>query len=422
MASHKELMAATVALGVGQGTGVAILAKPGMPIGEAQIGTHITLTPHSAATALLHREPDDLKGWNLYLSYPPTEMCLGLAWRAKVDRVCFLSSDDQMVEVNPNAPVRSGYGYAHTLEAITGVAALRTSTLLRNQFCKNLDDGRLLYVPQVTDRPAVGRVGTTLASGLPRRQPVLVTGAPEVHAVFMRLVYALVRWGWNDDTAKSQRAGADQARPFGNNIAGILVSPANQILAWGLNMKHVNPTFHAETMMIQYYLRRTGQTSLPVGCRLYTSLECCNMCAGHVATLGRGVQVFYGQKDTNIAPTALSRRVNGCSQSPAPVSHVGMMDRAQAAQFGPTQTIDFLFDKGTIRSTKSLFEHAAHLQPIKLAANAPREAEERRRGWVRRVARSTATPGDQAATAIAAEAELFLRDLHAAGVLVGVGR
>jgi tRNA(Arg) A34 adenosine deaminase TadA len=318
MGSHKELMAAAVALGAGQGNGVAILAKPGMPIGEAKIGTHVTLTPHSAAAALLHREPGDLTGWNLYLSYPPTEMCLGLAWRARVDRVCFLSSDEQMVEVNPNAPVHSGYGYAHTLDAISGVANLRMSALFRNQFCKNLDDGRLLSLPPVTDRPIVDKLITGLSSGCLRQYEGPAT--PEVDAVFMRLVYALIRWGRNDDTAKSQWGGADQTRPFGNNIGAILVSHDNQILAWGLNREDVNPTFHAETMMVQYYLRRKGRTSLPDGCRLYTSLECCNMCAGHVATLGRGVQVFYGQKDTNISPTALSRRVSGCSQSPALVS------------------------------------------------------------------------------------------------------
>jgi tRNA(Arg) A34 adenosine deaminase TadA len=80
-----------------------------------------------------------------------------------------------------------------------------------------------------------------------------------------------------------------------DTIFGVLVGQDNVILAWGLNMKNVNPTFHAEAMMIQYWLTRNpNATSLPAGCRIYTSLECYNMCAGHIVTLGCDIQVYYG--------------------------------------------------------------------------------------------------------------------------------
>lgn len=410
MATHQELMKAAIALGGKYGRGIAILAKPDRPITEAKIGEHVIVKPHSAAAALLHRELDDLVGWNLYLSYPPTQVCLGLSWRAKVNQVCFVdSSSEIMIRINPNAPINSGYGYDYTSESIMGIRSLRENRVLQQQFLKNLEGGLPDRMSKESDRPEIRNIAAKLSLGLMYRQPINVTTCPEVHNAFMRLVYALVRWGWNDEeTNKTKRGGADQVRPYGNNIAGILVASDNKILAWGLNMKQVNPTFHAETMMIQYYLRRNNRTSLPDGCRLYTSLECCNMCAGHVAELGKDVKVYYGQKDTNIAPTALSRGINGCQQFPAPIAHVQMLDRAQFDRFtSKNQTIDFLFDKkgdkSEIVSTKSLFEHGAHLRPINLS-------------------RSPLTATEQAAAKIAREADRFLSDLQYGGILVGLSR
>jgi tRNA(Arg) A34 adenosine deaminase TadA len=405
MPSHQDLMKAAVALGTELGKAVAILAKPDQPSDKMKIGTHDALLPHPAAAAVLHREQEDLVGWNLYLTYVPTQICMGLAWRAKVDRIFYMSNPNTIVEVNPAMPVIGAPGYVTAQSVFVLPAQLTTSKIFRRTFFLNLEGGKILSLPTVSGRPCDPRLGGTLNLGLINRQPVPGLVDNSVHDVFMRLVYALVRWGWNDDTPRGQRTGAGGARPFGNNIAGVIVSHDNKIIAWGMNMKHVNSSFHAETMMMQYYLKRNNVNSLPHGCRVYTSLECCNMCAGHVAELGHGTVVFYGQKDTNIAPTALARRVNGCSQFPSTVPHTAMLDRSQAASYGPTQTIDFLFDKTpgpdrqprTAGETKGLLTHGSHLHsPLAPYAN-------------------------PAANAVAVEADKFLGNLQAAGVLVGIG-
>ncbi len=422
MATHHEFMKAAVALGARLGREVAILAEPGSSVGTAKIGVHVAKLPHSAAAALLHREPEDLTSKNLYLSYVPTEICLGLAWRSKVGRVCYMRAPSQMAEVDPKTPINSALGYADHFVTLTYVDPLRKDTKKRDAYLNALEGGAILRIQTVEGRPLDNTVGRRLSMGLAGRRPVVAIG-PAVHEIFMRLVYALVRWGWNDDVAREKRPPKYALRPFGNNIGGVLVGPDNKILAWGLNMKKVNPTFHAETMMIQYWLKRNpNATSLPVGCRLYTSLECCNMCAGHIASLGHGISVFYGQKDTNIAPTALSRKVNGCQQFRALNPHVAMLDRSQAGRFGPTQTIDFLFDKGARRGeTKGLFQHGAHLHPIKLAEDAKKLAEQRQQGWVKRVAAGAPAP-KQGAADLVAEVERFLQELHRGGVLVGLGK
>ena len=426
MANHTGFMKAAVALGVRSGRGVAILARPATPAAQAKLGSHANRVPHSAAAALLHREADDLVGHNLYLSYPPTEICLGLAWRAKVKRVCFMSGVDEMTEVDPTAPDNSPLGYASSPVALLGLSAVSQADKA-NEFLGQLDGGTLLGLAAVEGRPLDDDLRATLARGLALRQPVVAAGA-DVHEVFMRLVFSLVRWGWNEDLARDLRPGADAPRPFGNNIGGILVSAQNRILAWGLNMKKVNPTFHAETMMIQYYLQREERETLPDGCRLYTSLECCNMCAGHVVSLGRNIQVYYGQKDTNIAPTALSRGVNGCQQQPGANGHVGWLNRSQSdRRFGNAGTIDFLFDKAVANpglpteearprpgETRQIFQHGAHLNPIRVVPVAP----DPRLSGVQNIARTLQVP----APGIGAEADRFLRDLQVAGVLVGMPR
>jgi tRNA(Arg) A34 adenosine deaminase TadA len=195
-----------------------------------------------------------------------------------------------------------------------------------------------------TGRPQDEEIRRKLGHGLSSKRRS-VASTPTVHEDLMRIVYTLVHLGWNDkEEDKTRRKGAKSPRPFGNNIGGLIVDATNKIIAWGLNFKHVNPTFHAETMMIQYYLRRHNLTALPPKCRVYTSLECCHMCAGYIATVGRDVQVFYGQKDPNIlGPNALARGKNGCSQHPSQLLYRALL--ALGMQPGSRDIIGFLFDR-----------------------------------------------------------------------------
>lgn len=311
---------------------------------------HANPVPHgdeTAMAALLHRERDDLDRHILVATYEPTEMCLGLAWRAKV-RAIYVPTGGWThyahISVG-DADALPGGWRRQTITAPTTVnTQLLGNQVWRNQHLRNA--GLPNELLQALQNPVSGRtvdpdIARKLAYGLQSCGPA--TPAAHANDDFMKIVYALVRLGWNDDKEKPRRPGASGLRPFGNNIGGLIVDPNNKIIAWGLNFKQVNPTFHAETMMIQYYLRRHNVSSLPANCRVFTSLECCHMCAGYIATVGAGTQVFYAQKDPNIVgPNALERGVNGCGQQPS-----NFMQAIMGPAMGPgdRQIIDFLFDK-----------------------------------------------------------------------------
>jgi tRNA(Arg) A34 adenosine deaminase TadA len=124
------------------------------------------------------------------------------------------------------------------------------------------------------------------------------------NALFMKLAYALV-----------SRSTARGNGYYGNNVGAVMVDGA-EIIGFGINLKDKNPTYHAETGMIQRYLTVKGVKKLPTGCKIYTTFEPCHMCSGFITQVGQGVQVYYGLKDPVIATAnTLARKVNGCSQS-----------------------------------------------------------------------------------------------------------
>jgi tRNA(Arg) A34 adenosine deaminase TadA len=125
--------------------------------------------------------------------------------------------------------------------------------------------------------------------------------------VFMHLAFALVQAGW--------RSSDKEHGDGGYNIGSILVDPTQKIIAWGLNLVEENKSFHAETLMIQAYLKRANVATLPANCVMYTSLESCHMCAGFAASVGNGLRVVYGQKDDQIVNNALERKINASSQA-----------------------------------------------------------------------------------------------------------
>lgn len=62
-------------------------------------------------------------------------------------------------------------------------------------------------------------------------------------------------------------------------VAAILVSEEGSCLGWATNSNAHNKTLHAEVNLVQGYFARQ-RTSLPQGCRVYTTLKPCRMCAG----------------------------------------------------------------------------------------------------------------------------------------------
>jgi hypothetical protein len=119
---------------------------------------------------------------------------------------------------------------------------------------------------------------------------------------------------------------------------------------------------------------------------------------------------------------------NGTYISDYIAHHVGWLNRSQHdRQFGSAGTIDFLFDKGVVNAgspteavrprpgeTRTIFQHGAHLNPIRVVPVAP----DPRLSDVRNIARTLQVP----AAGVGAEADRFLLDLQVAGVLVGMPR
>jgi tRNA(Arg) A34 adenosine deaminase TadA len=349
--ANPEFMTAVLSLKKVHGKEFAILASSAAE-GTVEIGAHQDPIPNgdeTAMVAILHRQPGDLNGKDLYVTYPPTEMCLGLAWRAKVDNIYVVSPTNYIVYSVGDADCL-GDGWRN--RRVEGAVPVGSDSTACSRFLYDLGKKNPRFASArsnlLTGRPEDPLIKQKLNYGLNYTGFSPHVSGQTVDQDFMRIVYAMVRLGWNDKPAPDQRKDASGLRPFGNNIAGIIVDQFNRIIAWGLNFKHVNPSFHAETMMVQYWLRRNKCSKLPPRSRVYTSLECCYMCAGYIATVGEGVEVIYGQKDPNIAgPNALARCKNQCRQRATSLSYVEVLREAQ----GSTGIIDFLFDK----SSKNVF-------------------------------------------------------------------
>jgi len=115
-----------------------------------------------------------------------------------------------------------------------------------------------------------------------------------VHRLYMMLAFALVQSGVGNSGE-------------GHNIGAVLVAPDGALLGWGLNTARKNYTFHAELNAIQDFYHRTNQP-LPEGCRMYTTLKPCQMCAGMIRDAARRpetLRVFFAQDDQSTGSTAL---------------------------------------------------------------------------------------------------------------------
>jgi tRNA(Arg) A34 adenosine deaminase TadA len=144
------------------------------------------------------------------------------------------------------------------------------------------DDGRFLPCGQF-DLPALTPVSVGAMGG---KNPAIT----EYDRIYMMTAFALV-------TNRFVRETSSNA-----NIGAILVAPTGTIVAWALNAKEYNSTFHAEVNLLQALHRHSpnllGQLQ---GYRLYTTLNPCKMCAAMIRQVGEGaISVIYGQDDTGV--------------------------------------------------------------------------------------------------------------------------
>lgn len=342
---------------------------------------------------------DDAPDRDLWLNYVPTEFDIGLAWRAKLKRVIYpvlTDSDTRVIgateDLDPDTlgvvlldPDESLYGkvasvtfsgpmvvYDGQVTSAINVAAnkdpkervsLKTAAEAKGVTAPDLSLPVLARTPPDT---SLVNYNDTLDASLSGPQQGLLKDRCD--SLFMLTAYALVGGAWQAKVPKEARS-LEAPRPFGNNIGGILVDDRNgaqTMLAWGLNFKGLNPTFHGETLLIQEYLDSANATKLPDGASFYTSLEPCYMCSGYITTVGKNIRVVSGQDDPNISsadkrPSALRAGRNGCSlinwqkSSSYPVAGflesmlevaVSEAEKAPEDKTAQRNIIDFLFGEG----------------------------------------------------------------------------
>jgi len=294
---------------------------------------------------LQNRDPGQAPNRIIATTSAPDESEIGMAWKYGIDRIIFWNGvegkqidisndgarfgqkplakqgDYQLWNGLPVAAFPSPFGdpgaKAWLLNLIHKAAKSLTTAGTRAKDAAIKD----VYSARVAVRD-------TLSRGLDVPGEFGTAKAEFADMVFMHVAYALVALGWR---------GSEAGTEGGYNIGSILVNPGRKIIAWGLNLISENKSFHAETLMIQSYLTRTGEASLPAGCTMYTSLESCHMCAGFAAVVGNGLRVLYGQKDDQIQNNALERKVGGSSQKMTQVSFhpVGEPPRLARPASGP---------------------------------------------------------------------------------------
>lgn len=141
----------------------------------------------------------------------------------------------------------------------------------------------------------------------------------------------------------------DSKEPDGKYVATLLVDKTGKILAWGLNTNSGNRTLHAEVNMLQSWYRTNKSSAangLPESCRIYTTLQCCAMCAGMIVATARKpdtIHVYYGMTDPSQkrATTALTRRNLDSLLSSSTDASVKAIKSAGATDLGTALDTDY---------------------------------------------------------------------------------
>lgn len=79
-------------------------------------------------------------------------------------------------------------------------------------------------------------------------------------------------------------------------VGCVLVGANGALLAWAHNTNGANRTLHAEVNLVQKWWAHAGQR-IPIGARLFTTLQPCRMCQGMIHTVGSHVPVLYRDPD-----------------------------------------------------------------------------------------------------------------------------
>ncbi len=343
---HKIMMAYLISLEEIDRTAIMLSDSMESPICIGKQGKFADEHPVANILHLIHKIHRDE---TILMNYPPSLIELGMMWRAgKVKNAYYIDSRDPLV-IKQYAINKDGFEFQEKC-AFGDVSAITADeqSILDNNAALQKAKKKMACTRQLRDE-----VSQTLTKGVGMRVVPQYIGVQSheheqvqkrIDEYMIRIVMNLVARAWTD------KAGNDkpEARIKGNNIAAIMVDKNGYIIGWGLNIKGANKTFHAETLMIEHYLRENNVSELPDGVTIYTSLECCHMCAGHIAELGKNIRVVYAQEDPYFkGKNALKKGINGCSQSKTTLPYVDIfsehMSRFELEVKKKNDILGFLF-------------------------------------------------------------------------------
>lgn len=129
-------------------------------------------------------------------------------------------------------------------------------------------------------------------SSLSDIQEWLQQQAPHSPEDFLRLAGGLAR--------RVPRGGV--LHDLDRDIAALLISPAGQVLSYGINSNSRNKTLHAEVNLLQRLHREKG-LKIPEGSVLYSTHKPCKMCAGMIyqwSEFPGSLQVYYSFEEVGL--------------------------------------------------------------------------------------------------------------------------
>lgn len=256
-------------------------------------------------------------------SYAPTDMCLGMAHLLGLHSVWYLDSRGaQVAEMKGKISyTRFGSEFSPWL-AKCDLAAVKWAAQADPALAQAADDklfnedARFLLgemkngvTGAFSSRPKEDSALDAALRCVPTSDPPGAGSFPEAEEIYTHLTFAMVGQTWNPTMNEVSRDGLLKGEIFmGNNIAGVLLDENYSIVAWGLNFSAQNPTFHAETLMLQRFLREKGLNKLPANYTIYTSLQPCDMCGSFIKHVGNSTKVIYGLGDVDLVTSLTTNK------------------------------------------------------------------------------------------------------------------
>ncbi|MES2185835.1 MAG: Bd3614 family nucleic acid deaminase [Pseudomonadota bacterium] len=345
-------------------------------------------SPRDFSTAIVNllQNNNGIRIENICSTYRPTEACMGMAKLRQVKLLVYVGADGRLLGNGLVAappwiakpvplPARNSRTWiAFEIDYKTTPEA-RAAVLIKNA---TASPGAALKKDWNADIKPIADIWRSVQSAVPRGRhippkaipiPLVVgTSGPftfQREKVFMTLAHAIaaartLRW--------HQSRHAKQIDQAGYAIGALLVRDDGTLAGASLNNHHTNETYHAEAQLVmQDALHNAG--GLPAYSRLYTTLQCCHMCAGLIASAGVGVRVWYGQVDNTMCENALQRNVQSCWETHFDETNVGQqMEVVRISNATPKQRGDL--KSAAAADTKAAAAAAAHSghSPMGMAA------------------------------------------------------